>query len=104
VVTEDDSIFHPSSLPLDRVARGMPTAPALLNDGEGVTFYFDLLSFEDERVRPKAVWARDQGDRQYTKRLSRKQRREIPEHVAKLRERLGPDVESQRELLGDEDD
>lgn len=101
VKTEDNAIYHPLPLPLERIAREMPTAPVLLNDGEGVTFYFDILSFEDEQGRPKSVWVRDQGDREYTKRLSRRQRRELAEHISKLRARLGPEVSSQEHLVGE---
>jgi hypothetical protein len=69
----------------------------MLNDGDSVAFYFDLLSFEDSP--PKAVWVADFGDTRYTKRLSRKTRRQVAERLEKLRERLGPGIDSQHDLL-----
>lgn len=101
VITVEGVTFHPMVLKLDRKAPNVPTPPVLLNDGEHVSFYFDLLSFESENYLPKAVWVQDQADRRYKKRLKRKERRQMAADIVKLRERLGPDVESQQEFAPD---
>jgi hypothetical protein len=98
VTTVGDNLYHP--IPITPVEEKKVNRPALLNDGESVSFYFDLLSLEGE-WSPKAVWVEHFADRRYTKRLSRKKRNEIQAAARRLRERLGPDVDSQQNLVRD---
>jgi hypothetical protein len=95
VVTER-GYFHPQRFALN-VFRQQLKPPCMLNDGDTVSFFFDLLSFEGEWL-PKRVWVQDNMDRRYEKRLSRKRQRELGAMILKLRERVGPDVESQKDV------
>lgn len=95
VVTQDGTHYHPRRVDLHRGRQALEP-PCMLQDGETASFYFDLLSFEGST--PKAVWVQDAAMNRYQKRLSRKRQRELGELVAKLRERLGRDVDSQMDL------
>jgi hypothetical protein len=71
----------------------------LLNDGESVAFYFDVLSFEDSGYLPKEVWVQDYGNRRYKKRFGRKRRRSLATAIERARQHVGPEADSQRGLL-----
>jgi len=96
VITQDGTYFHPQRVSLSSGPQAL-TPPAMLHDGETATFYFDLLSFEG-RSLPKAVWVEDAVHHRWEKRLSKKRQGELQSSVAKLRQRLGPDLDSQTDL------
>jgi hypothetical protein len=96
VVTENGVHFHPALIVLPGSPK--PCQP-MLHDGESVTFYFDVLSFADDGYLPKRVWVQDFADHRYMKRLRRKDRKALRARIARLRERVGDELDSQGELL-----
>jgi hypothetical protein len=76
--TAGGALFYPMLVDnLDVMGSDARSAPVVLQDGESVPFYWDGASFNLDDYFPRAVIVETTGGTRYTKRITRKERRQI---------------------------